>query len=426
LARYVVAASLIPGHVMPLVEVAADLLQRGHHVTVLAGSDYVAEIASRGMRAVAVPEAARPRRRAGVDRGPALVQRWLRGRIEMQSVFVSPLAAQWHALEDMLRTQRVDAVLCDIAFTGALPMLLTPRARPWVIACGVGPLMLSSADTPPFGMGWQPAPFTDYRRMTWAVHNVLFAGVQSRLDEALRVLGAPRSPVFLTDWPILADRILQFSVPTLEYSRSDLPSSVTFTGPVLPAASSHDEARRKERTRCAGTVVHVTQGTWDNEELGDLLIPTIDGLADREGLSVVATTGRRGETSLYRTVPQNAYVTDYVPYSRLLPEVDVMVSNGGYGGVHQALSHGIPLVIAGAASDKPEVAARVAHAGAGIDLGTSRPTATAVADAVQRILSDPAYREAAERIAREMLCYNAFDHIAETLGALPLVDMAEE
>jgi UDP:flavonoid glycosyltransferase YjiC (YdhE family) len=33
-----------------------------------------------------------------------------------------------------------------------------------------------------------------------------------------------------------------------------------------------------------------------------------------------------------------------------------MVTNGGYGGVQMALSYGVPLVVAGASEDKPEVA----------------------------------------------------------------------
>jgi UDP:flavonoid glycosyltransferase YjiC (YdhE family) len=42
----------------------------------------------------------------------------------------------------------------------------------------------------------------------------------------------------------------------------------------------------------------------------------------------------------------------------LLPHVDAMVTNGGYGGVQQALAHGVPLVVTGDSEDKPEVAAR--------------------------------------------------------------------
>ena len=64
-------------------------------------------------------------------------------------------------------------------------------------------------------------------------------------------------------------------------------------------------------------------------------------------------------------LPPNTYVAEYLPHDVLLPKVDVMVTNGGYGAVQRALSTGVPLVVAGDTEDKPEVAARVAWSGAG-------------------------------------------------------------
>ena len=52
----------------------------------------------------------------------------------------------------------------------------------------------------------------------------------------------------------------------------------------------------------------------------------------------------------------------------------VVAELGGYGGVVQALRHGVPLVVAGRSEDKPEVAVRVAWSGAGLNLRTDRPT----------------------------------------------------
>ena len=68
-----------------------------------------------------------------------------------------------------------------------------------------------------------------------------------------------------------------------------------------------------------------------------------------------------------------------------------MVTNGGYGAVQRALSTGIPLVVAGNTEDKPEVAARVAWAGAGIDLSSGTPTPKAIRAAVREVLGDGRY-----------------------------------
>ena len=69
----------------------------------------------------------------------------------------------------------------------------------------------------------------------------------------------------------------------------------------------------------------------------------------------------------------------FIPHDRLLPHVDVMVTNGGYGGVQQALANGVPLVVAGDSEDKPEVAARVHWSGTGVNLRTGRPSPAMVA-----------------------------------------------
>ena len=51
------------------------------------------------------------------------------------------------------------------------------------------------------------------------------------------------------------------------------------------------------------------------------------------------------------------HVTDFVPYDVLLPRTDLLVTNGGWGGVQQAARHGVPVIVAGATEEKPEVGA---------------------------------------------------------------------
>ena len=125
---------------------------------------------------------------------------------------------------------------------------------------------------------------------------------------------------------------------------------------------------------------------------------------------VVASTGGRHVSELNFTVPSNTYVAEHIPHDLLLPKVDVMVTNGGYGAVQRALATGVPLVVAGNTEDKPEVAARVAWSGAGIDLRTGTPTPKAIRTAVRDVLGDGRYL----RRARELeVAYAQRDGVAE-------------
>jgi hypothetical protein len=106
-------------------------------------------------------------------------------RADMRSVFIEPMPAQCDALRKILGENEF-AILSDGAFTGALSLLLTESPRPPVFVWGVGPLTLSSADTPPFGTGWQPRPGVNYQPVNWLIHRVFVADIQATLDNRLR------------------------------------------------------------------------------------------------------------------------------------------------------------------------------------------------------------------------------------------------
>jgi MGT family glycosyltransferase len=164
-------------------------------------------------------------------------------------------------------------------------------------------------------------------------------------------------------------------------------------------------------------VVHVTQGTIDNADLTRLIEPTIDALAD-EDVTVVVTTGGRPISQLRNPLPPNTFAAEFIPHDMLLPSVDVMVTNGGYGAVQRALMTGVPLVVAGNTEDKPEVAARVEYFGAGVNLRTGEPTAAEVRRAVRAVLNDDTYRQSAGRLRA---AYDRRDGVSEIAA---LVDEA--
>jgi MGT family glycosyltransferase len=164
-------------------------------------------------------------------------------------------------------------------------------------------------------------------------------------------------------------------------------------------------------------VIHVTQGTVATRS-SELLVPTLQALADEDVL-VIATTGGKSLESLgLARLPANARVAPFIPYAKLLPRVDVMITNGGYGGVQAALAHGIPLVVAGATEDKPEIARRVAWSGVGIDLRTGTPTAREVRAAAQTLLNDSRYRQRARCLQKVISAYDAPRRAAEVIERL--------
>jgi UDP:flavonoid glycosyltransferase YjiC (YdhE family) len=198
---------------------------------------------------------------------------------------------------------------------------------------------------------------------------------------------------------VLADAYLQLSVPAFEFP-CQVPPNVHFVGtpaivpgqaPLPPWADDLDGSRK---------VVLVTQGTVANFNF-DLIRSTLDALADERDVLVVVTTGGRPVESIPGALPANARIASYLPFEWALRRASVFVTNGGYGSVSQALSHGVPIVGAGLTQDKADVNARIAWSGVGIDLRSNEPAPQAVRDAVRAVLDQPRYRIRAKEIAAD-------------------------
>ena len=143
--------------------------------------------------------------------------------------------------------------------------------------------------------------------------------------------------------------------------------------------------------------------------------PTLTPLADDNAL-VIAATGRADTGDLI--APTNAKVEAFVPFVRILPKVDVLITNGGYGAVQQALSFGVPLVAAGDTEEKAFTAARVGWTGAGINLETRRPTPEQIRTAVQTVLAGSQYGEQAQRLRKNFSGYDELTEIARSVKTL--------
>ncbi len=203
---------------------------------------------------------------------------------------------------------------------------------------------------------------------------------------------------------LMADAFLQTTVPAFEYDFGSLAGHVRFVGALPPPPPQRDAARPDWWGELDGSkkVVLVTQGTVANVDLGELVEPTLAALAGRDDLLVLVTTGRRPIENVRGPIPKNARLAEFLDFAALLPKVDVLVTNGGYGTVQLALRAGVPIVAAGRTEDKAEVGARVAWSGVGLEIPAQRPGAADLRAAVERILSEPSYGARARAIGADM------------------------
>ncbi|MBT2335407.1 glycosyltransferase [Variovorax paradoxus] len=428
MARYLIAATALPGHVLPMLAIAQHLVNQGHEVRVHTASQFGAQAEATGARFTAFEPAIDFDYRQLDERFPErrrIASAHAQMCFGLKHFFADAMAAQHAGLRSILEDFEADAILVDTMFCGTFPLLLGPREeRPAVVAIGISALPLSSCDTAFFGTALPPSSTPEGRARNRAMNanlqQAMFGEVQRQFDAVLKRAGAPALPEFFVDAMVkLPDLYLQLTAPSFEYPRSDLPASVRFVGPLLaPASRGFTPPDWWHELDDGRSVVLVTQGTLANQNPAQLIGPTLQALAGDSNILVIATTGGPVPPAVAASVPANARVLPFLPYDRLLPKVHAMVTNGGYGSVNHALSLGVPLVVAGTSEEKPEIAARVAWSGAGINLGTGQPGARQIGDAVRKVLGHSTYRQRAAVLREDFARHHALAGIAEALAAL--------
>ena len=165
-------------------------------------------------------------------------------------------------------------------------------------------------------------------------------------------------------------------------------------------ATGGDELLPHWVTAAASTpLVYVTFGTVFQNDAA--LSTIVEALRDL-GVRVVVTVGPHGDPASLGPQPSNVHVARYIPQSQLLAHCSVVVSHGGSGTFLAALAAEIPQLCIPQAADQFLNAAACAQSGAGLSIDPGSVSVDGVRDAVSRLLSEPAFRAATERVNREI------------------------
>lgn len=414
MARFMVTAMPFSGHVAPMLAIAGTLVERGHDVRFYTGGAFRERVESVGARFV--PWRAAPD--FDEQNLPATFPRLIGKKglsqvlVNMEDLFVATAPAQLGDVRVEWEREPWDALVSDEASLAPSVIAEALGCR-WATAA-ILPLHLASSEGPPPGLGLRPGHSVIGRTRDAALRALvpaLSGRLTSAAGRARAAAGLPKTPGGFDRQLWSAPLIVASGVPALDFDLGDRPAHLHWVGRLtapVPVATppwwGDLEGRR---------VIAVTQGT-QNVDPADLLRPTLAALADLDVL-VVASTGVRGHDTLPFPVPTNARTAAMLPFDALFGRVDLVVTNGGWGGVLTALSHGAPLVVGGRDLDKPEVAARIESAGAGIDLRTGRPRPAAIRAAVERVRADASFGARAREIAGQLAAAGGAPRAAELL-----------
>jgi UDP:flavonoid glycosyltransferase YjiC (YdhE family) len=406
--KILIATTAIPGHLNPLLGLARILVKHGHEVLVQTGNRFKPMVEAAGKPFIPLLPEADVEPAQFFAKHPEIHEKkpfeWV--EFALENFFLPRLPAQAAGLEMALRDFPADVILTENMFYGTLPLLVGKRQnRPTIVHTGITVLDLFSGKTMPPIPGASPEELEEARGER---ERVVLRPLQAAFDKTLAKLGCRPLPCpVLECMSTLPDLYLHPSIQRLQYpGHSSSSSKVRYIGNIPPAPGQYqlpDWWQKLDKTK---RLVLVTQGTVANWNLGQVIGPTLQGLSQEKDLLVLVTTGGKPAEDIPVDIPANARIAPFLPYEQVLPKIDLLITNGGYGSVNMALAQGVPIVSAGLTEDKLEVSANLQWSGGGIDLRTTEPSPGAVRTAARKILDSPVYRDRAKELAQEFASHN--------------------
>ncbi|RZQ60928.1 glycosyltransferase [Amycolatopsis suaedae] len=363
----------VHGHTYPLIPLALAAREAGHEVVYATGEEMLPSL-----------------RTAGLTVEPVA--------LDMREAFGRALAGLRVAVpRDIPEDQRDDATvevfssIAPRAFVDGLAPLIG-RFRP--------DLVIHESGNPGAGLAailaGVPNVVHSYGRGTPSTGDGLRGRIRQRLLELAAELGAAGATAhpggllskgYLDIYP----RSMQDETFLAEVDRTPL-RPVSYGEPAeLPATVVNRTDPRP--------LVYLTLGTAFGSP--DVLRDAIAGLSQLD-CEVLVAAGPTVDVHELGDWPGNVTVETWVPQARLLPHVDLAVHHGSAGTVLSVLAAGVPQLILPQGGDGFINAAAVAQAGAGDWLPPAECDAAAVTEKAGKLLADPACREAAGRVGREI------------------------
>ncbi|MFB8274140.1 glycosyltransferase [Nocardia colli] len=335
------------GHLYPVAPVLAELVSRGHDVTMLTLPGSEQELEQFGITARTLP----PTLTQDRLNDWATTSRIATLRAAVRSS-VARIPDEIQALRSAIIAERPDALLIDITAPGA-QILATASGLPWAAWASML-LPIPSRDAPPFGPGLRPRADLIGRVRDNCLHWFL----DRRWNEVLPQLNHMRQYYGLDQLENTVDYLrqppltLNFTAPPFDDVRTDWPLTVHQIGPGLWAPEDEPPAWLDEIDRPLAVVTCSTEFQDDSR----LAQTAMDALAD-SGLYTVVTAGAIDAATF--TVPPNARVEQFLSHQLLLDRAAVVVSHGGMGITQKALAAGVPVCVVPFGRSQSEVARRV-------------------------------------------------------------------
>lgn len=410
MSKFLIITNPSTGHMSPIYPIASELVKSGHSVKWISGWAFKEKVESTGADYIQMHPKFDRGKTELYDFFPELKK--LKGipmvKFYYKNWLLAPIRCYVEQIEDVLMDYKADVIIGDTFRMYAV--FVTERGGPPFAMINVLPLMYPGKVVPPQGMGMLPGSSLLSKikesLLRFILYKIIYRSSQRYCNKIRSDIGLEKyKHLFILEGCDRSAVILQPTIPFFEYyPQTKLPENLHFIGPILvkPDPDFVPPHWWEKVIAEDKKVILINQGTVA-KTIDNLIAPAVEALRN-EDVIVVAVPVKKNQLA---NLPGNVFAGEFIPFGNLLPYVDVVITNGGYGGVQNALAHGIPLIIGGVTEDKMEVSARVEYSQTGINLKTSKPTPDKILEAVRMVFSNPIYKENAEKFQRESKKYDA-------------------
>jgi UDP:flavonoid glycosyltransferase YjiC (YdhE family) len=182
--------------------------------------------------------------------------------------------------------------------------------------------------------------------------------------------------------------------------------------PVGAAAAAEQELPPLVTEESDRPLVYVTFGTVFNDV--EPLRAVVEG-ARAADVRLLVTVGPDADPSALGAQPTHVHVERYVPQDQVLERCSAVVSHAGSGTFLAAAAAGLPQLCLPQGADQFLNAAACTRSGAGLSL-PSPATAEQVRTALERLLAEPAFTAAAQRLAQDVAAMPTAQEAADRLA----------
>ena len=389
-------------HFAALAALGQALREAGHKVTFINQIDAAALLRDSGLGFHAVGRHSHPQGCLGATmrRSAAATNPWrMRALIQDMARASDMLCGE---LPAVLEALHVDALICD-QMEPAGGLVAQALGLPYVsVACALPVNREPGIPLPvmPFRAG------TDQKALqvcaaSERIHDAMMRPQREAVARHARRFGLPARGL-PHEWLSPLAQVSQ-TLPGFDFPRAHLPRDFHAVGPLRPVAPGKLASVAADLPATTDRpLVFASLGTLQGHRLG-LWLRIARACRDL-GVQLWAAHCGGLDLAQQRRLREAgaAWVTAFADQQAAISRADAVITHAGLNTVMDAIAARKPMVALPIAFDQPGVAARIAHAGIGLRLSPRWASRREIAQALHRVLSEPAFGQALVPLGTEL------------------------